>query len=119
MKLIWAYDDEVPRSPTDIKKHASIHRSSRSAFLTLTPLTQTQWEEQRRRENSSIQTLEFRTTDVPVPNDIRTTYWCQCFALPPRREKLHLIRVSSVNIEQYTLHMSGFIAVRAGYSKRE
>uniref|UniRef100_A0A914WF20 DOMON domain-containing protein n=1 Tax=Plectus sambesii TaxID=2011161 RepID=A0A914WF20_9BILA len=76
-RLIWAYNDQVPTSADDISKHTE--RGVQSAQL-VNP--QTKDGMATILADPSTVTYDFRITNVTLPTDKRTLYWCEIIELP-------------------------------------
>ena len=87
-KLIWAYDNEDPvGSSAHITKHDFHRRGHKSVHLLSHKFEETNLKDEM------IQTWDITSTDILLPNNSDTTYWCKIVTAPTIR-KAHVIRVS-------------------------
>uniref|UniRef100_A0A914WCD3 DOMON domain-containing protein n=1 Tax=Plectus sambesii TaxID=2011161 RepID=A0A914WCD3_9BILA len=84
-RLIWAFNDQVPTSADDISKHTE--RGVKSVQL-VNP--QTKDGMATILADPSTVTFDFRLTNVTLPTDKRTLYWCEIMELP-KWNKHHII----------------------------
>lgn len=92
MRVLWAYNDQLPAFSNDIMKHQLENRGTRSVHFTDPPAPSE--EETNKLENDpSVSKMEFFADNVTLPADYDTLYWCQIFQLPTLVDKMQLIRV--------------------------
>uniref|UniRef100_A0A914W9W3 DOMON domain-containing protein n=1 Tax=Plectus sambesii TaxID=2011161 RepID=A0A914W9W3_9BILA len=101
-RLIWAYNDQVPTSAENIPIHTQ--RGVQSAQL-VNP--QTKDGMSKIVADPSTKTFDLRLTNVKLPADKRTLYWCEIIELP--KWKRHHIIANRMMIqkgnEKYVHHL--------------
>ena len=86
--MIWAYNDQVPSSINDISKH-----SMRGVHSVQLVNPQTKDGINKVIADPNTKTFDLRVSNVKLPTDKRTLYWCEIVELP-KWNKHHIIAVS-------------------------
>ncbi|KAK7072077.1 DBH-like monooxygenase protein 1 [Halocaridina rubra] len=81
-RIIWAYSDEDPKGDMDMLMHS--HRGTKSIYLREPTFELPQFSEE-------IKTVEFLASNVELPDDLDTMYWCQIYKFPDLKSKHHML----------------------------
>ncbi|XP_067141855.1 DBH-like monooxygenase protein 1 [Centruroides vittatus] len=101
-RLIFAYNDENPGSTGEISYHGSQNRGTKSVVLlnyskNIIP-----------EDPSDLYHWEVRHSNVRIPDDSDTEYYCKFFRVPKLNRKHHIIHFSTViepGNEKFVHHM--------------
>lgn len=88
-KLIWAYDEEDPVGSSALISKHDLHRRGHKSVHLLSH----KYEQSSHKEQDHVQTWDITSSELLLPNDSDTTYWCK-IVTPPFFYKAHVIRVS-------------------------
>ena len=98
-RLIWSYSESDPESLENLIYHGSQRRGVRSVYLQEMP--------QEKLPTEDLLTWDL-TSQVELPNDDHTHYWCRIFKAPPIEEKHHMVALRPLiqkGNEAYVHHM--------------
>lgn len=89
-KLIWAYDFEDPVGSSAIISKHNIHRRGHKSVHLLSHKF-----EDSTLKGEVVQTWDITSSDLVLPNNTDTTYWCK-IVIAPFVKKAHVIRIEPV-----------------------
>ncbi|XP_042238957.1 uncharacterized protein LOC121877254 isoform X2 [Homarus americanus] len=98
VRVIWAYDDEDPFNMTSMQQHKFDHRGTKSLYLQEPPLIRTNF-------NEDVKTWDILSSNVSIPSNLKTLYWCKIFKIPSLTRKNQVIGYVPVIEERNLAHV--------------
>ncbi|KAG7172306.1 MOXD1 1-like 1 [Homarus americanus] len=99
IRIIWCYGLEDPRDAESVRIHHQ--RGTKSLYLKEPRFSLPTF-------SDDVTTWDIRSSNISIPGDISTLYWCKLFKFPPLTHKTHMIGYEPI-IEarnmQYVHHM--------------
>nr|XP_053647657.1 DBH-like monooxygenase protein 1 [Cherax quadricarinatus] len=83
-RVIWAYGSHDPDNINSVRMHLHQHRGTKSIYLREPRYSHSEL-------SPDVSTWDLHASNVTLPDDTSTLYWCKLFKVPPLRRKTHLI----------------------------